>query len=56
MVFTVLLSVTVLRKRYSLVQYLSVALVMSGLILVTMVDIWRINAAKKAGEPIEEGN
>ena len=56
MVFTVLLSVTVLRKRYSLVQYLSVALVMSGLILVTMVDIWRINAAKEAGEPIEQGN
>ena len=42
MVFVVLLSVTVLRKRYSLVQYLSVGLVVAGLLYVTIVDLYAV--------------
>lgn len=41
MIFVVLLSVTVMQKRYSLVQYLSVALVVCGLLWVSMIDIAR---------------
>ena len=39
MVFVVLLSITVLRKRYSIIQYLAVILVVAGLLLVTLFDI-----------------
>ena len=40
MVFVVLLSVTVLRKRYSVLQYLAVGLIVCGLLGVTFVDIY----------------
>ena len=39
MVFVVLLSVTVLRKRYQVVQYLAVGLIILGLLLVTLMDV-----------------
>ena len=39
MVFVVLLSITVLRKRYSIIQYLAVTFVVAGLLLVTLFDI-----------------
>lgn len=39
MVFVVLLSITVLRKRYSIIQYMAVTLVVAGLLLVTLFDI-----------------
>lgn len=38
MVFVVILSVTVLKRSYSLIQYLAILLVMSGLTVVTLTD------------------
>lgn len=40
MVFVVLLSVTVLRKKYSIIQYLAVGLIMAGLLFVTYIDVY----------------
>lgn len=39
MVFVVLLSVTVLSKRYSMIQYISVGVIICGLTIVTMMDL-----------------
>ena len=39
MVFVVILSVTVLQKKYSVLQYMSVVMVIAGLLAVTMVDL-----------------
>merc|ERR1711871_1117374 len=48
MVFTVILSVTVLRKRYSWIHYLSVAVIVCGLTCVTMFDFKQANAHDSA--------
>jgi len=40
MVFVVLLSVTVMQKRYTILQYLSLGLVVCGLLFVSLMDIW----------------
>ena len=45
MVFVVLLSVTVLKKKYSFIQYLAVALVMFGLLFISVVDIYGVDAS-----------
>ena len=47
MVFTVVLSVAVLRKSYSFVQYMAVLTVIGGLTVVTFADIYK---SKEAGE------
>ena len=39
MVFVVLLSVTLLNRRYSLFQYLSLAIVIAGFLVVTIIDV-----------------
>ena len=44
MVFVVLLSVTVLRKQYSIIQYLAVALVMAGLLFVSFFDVYGVDS------------
>ena len=47
MVFTVVLSVAVLRKSYSFVQYMAVMTVIGGLTVVTLADIYK---SKQAGD------
>ena len=39
MPFVVLLSITVMRKRYLIVQYIAVLIVIGGLLTVSLVDI-----------------
>mmetsp|Transcript_29240 Transcript_29240/g.38949 ORF Transcript_29240/g.38949 Transcript_29240/m.38949 type:complete len:81 (+) Transcript_29240:555-797(+) len=39
MPFVVLLSITVMRKRYLIVQYMAVLVVIAGLLVVSLVDI-----------------
>ena len=41
MIFVVILSVIVLRKSYSLVQYTAVLTVIGGLTIVTLADIYK---------------
>ena len=45
MVFVVLLSVTVLKKKYSLIQYLAVALVMFGLLFISFIDVYGVDGS-----------
>lgn len=50
MIFVVILSVIVLRKSYSLVQYTAVLTVIGGLTIVTLADIYKSQDAKDESE------
>ena len=41
MVFVVMLSVVILRKSYSMMQYFAIATVIGGLTIVTLADIYK---------------
>ena len=53
LIFVVLLSVTLLQKRYNLVQWLSVLIVMGGLLIVSFESL---HNAPAQGELTEEEN
>ena len=50
MIFVVILSVIVLRKSYSFVQYTAVLTVIGGLTIVTLADIYKSQDAKDESE------